>query len=188
MTRNNIARWPRQYAGTKAGGKGPRDFARCDCSDAPKGGCYSHPCFATYAGGSEVQWVNDHCGGAFNIRSFNGDYPNPKETKWCGVRAVVGNTYSQMQGQANGCRLNTSTSTVCNNRPDPPGTVGGQCAKDEAQLPLPCDDRKVAAGFGGICYCNSGRGHVMCMTATELAENSHQGVCKGCANKCTIYS
>jgi hypothetical protein len=190
VVRNNIVRWPRQYQGTQAGGKSPRDFAKCDCSDVPKGsGCYSHPCFATYAGGSGVQWINNHCHGAFNVLSFNGGYPDPSKTKWCGVLTVAGNTYSQMQGQGSGCRLNSSTSSVCNNRPSPPGTVGGQC--DGAKLPPPCSNSSMFAsckarpGIGGICY-NSSEVDVLCMTATQLATGGHD-LCRGYASKCTIY-
>ena len=53
----------------------------------------------TYADGSGIQWVNKPCEGTFNISPFNGDFPDPKETKWCGVLlSVVGNTNSQMPG------------------------------------------------------------------------------------------
>jgi len=197
VIRNNVARWPRQYAGMRAGSSSPRDFSRCDCLDVPSGQCYRHPCWATYAGGSGVQWVNNHCEGAFNVLAFNGDYPNPKQTKWCGVLAVVGNTYSQIQGQGSGCRLNSSVETICSNRPNPPGTVGGQCTNGEAKLPPPCSSSsrftlcRAAAGVGGICYNNSG-GPVSCIPATKLANGALQvqayDFCHGYTSSCTIYS
>lgn len=189
VIRNNVARWPRQYSGTKAGGKGPRDFANCDCSDADRGQCYRHPCWATYAGGSGVQWVNNHCEGAWDVLSFNGDFPDPSHTKWCGVLTVVGNTYSQMRGQGSGCRLNSSTASMCNNIPEPPGTIGGQCSKDEAHLPPPCDDRpafeacKRAPGVAGICFNSSA---VVCVTASRVAEGAVD-MCEAYADGCTIY-
>ena len=203
VVRNNVARWPRQYAGMEAGAKSPRDFTDCDCRGFPscgsQGGCCSHPCFATYAGGSGVQWVNNHCEGAFNILSFNGDYPDPKKTWWCGPQAVAGNTYSQMRGQGSGCRLNGSKTGVCNNKPGP-GTVGGQCTADEALLPPPCPYGAAFAacratpGIGGICYDGSVGGsggggvvaRVMCVTATRLLAGG-SGLCAGYAHKCTIY-
>jgi hypothetical protein len=54
--------------------------------------CCPHACFATYAGGSGIQFINNHCEGAFVFLQFDGDYPTTSETKWCGPVTVVGNT------------------------------------------------------------------------------------------------
>jgi hypothetical protein len=91
VLRDNIARWPRQYAGDRAGGTSPRDHSACDCSDAPRGQCYSHTCYATYGGGAGVMWVNNSCEGARDVVAFYGDYPNASATVWCGPLATAGN-------------------------------------------------------------------------------------------------
>lgn len=175
ILRNNTARWPRQYACTHAGGRSPRDFSACDCSDAPADcQCYGHPCFATYAGGAGIQWINNHCEGALTIVTFLGDYPDPNNTFWCGPLAVEGNTYSAMPGQGSGCMQNNSTDW-CRGRPDPPGTVGRQCSQDEPALPPPCNVSipQLAAcsevpGVGGACF-SSAAPNVSCLPAEQVA-------------------
>lgn len=191
VIRNNIARWPRQYSNARAGATSPRDYNKCDCSDAPKGECYSHACYATYAGGRGIQWINNSCHGAFNILAFNKDFGS-SSTKWCGVFAVAGNSYSQIEGQGSGCRLTNSTGTVCNNKPDPPGSVGGQCTAEEAPLPPPCGKEtlfascKAAPGVGGVCFNASGPAN--CITAEDCSKLAQgQDVCRGYTHACTIY-
>ncbi len=213
VVRNNTARWPRQYAASRAGGPSPRDYPACDCSDAGPGQCYAHTCFATYAGGSGVQFVHNHCEGARNVLAFNGAYPDPSRTRWCGVLTVAGNTYAEMPGQGSGCRSAGSAAPPCLNRPDPPGTVGGQCAAGEPTLPPPCDagDARFARcratpGVGGICYNNhrrhgitvpttaGGDGVVECVTAERWAAAAAAAAaggggvaCAGFHHGCTIY-
>ena len=65
VLRNNVGRWPRQANGNlRAGASAPRDFR--DCA-GPKphahGGGNWHCCFASYGGGSGVQFLNNHCEG-----------------------------------------------------------------------------------------------------------------------------
>jgi hypothetical protein len=80
VIRNNTARWPRQYPGQKAGQNGSyaRDEAACDCSDETTAngtnikGCWGHYCFATYAAGEGVAFLNNHCEGARGVIAFNG--------------------------------------------------------------------------------------------------------------------
>jgi hypothetical protein len=199
VLRNNTARWPRQVQNSisKAGGKGPRDYPDCDCDKYPAGTtCYSKPCYATYASGAGIQWVNNHCEGAVQPIHFNPGYPsNP--TKWCGVLSVVGNTYAAMDGQGTGCRLNNSTAPFCRDGGEhkgPPHSIGGQCERGEAKLPPACADSDIEprfarcrgmAGVGGICY--NGSGAVQCITAADLA-NTSTILCAGFTGKCTIYS
>ena len=77
VLRNNVARWPRQVqtARSVAGGKGPLAYPDCDCAHYPAGTtCYSKPCYATYAGGAGVQWVNNRCEGSVRPINFNPGY------------------------------------------------------------------------------------------------------------------
>lgn len=122
VLRGNVARWPRQHGG-KAGvhGTSARSFPDCDCSDVKRGNqanqsvtrdggvCFSHACYATYASGSGVQFLNNHCEGSNLFLQFNGDYPDTAGTRWCGTLAVAGNTYSQYPGQGRGCMVNSAT-------------------------------------------------------------------------------
>lgn len=195
VLRNNVARWPRQVqtARSVAGGKGPLAYPDCDCAHYPSGTtCYSKPCYATYAGGAGVQWVNNRCEGSVRPINFNPGYPsNP--SKWCGVLAVAGNSYASMAGQGSGCRLNGSTAPFCRDggSQGPPFSIGGQCETDEAKLPPACADSprfaacRAAAGVGGICF--NATGPVLCVDAATLAETA-LAPCRGFAGKCTIYS
>ncbi len=200
-----------------------RTFPDCDCSGVPAENicgipnktsgrlnqaiCCPHSCFATYAGGSGIQFINNHCEGAFVFLQFDGDYPKTSETKWCGPVSVVGNTVSAMSGQGEGCMLDNSSKRAgrdpsptnwCHNSPPPwaqgpypsAPTIGGQCSKDDALLPPPCTDNPTFAecratpGVGGICYNVSGP--TLCLTATQLAESGTE-LCGGYTNKCTIF-
>ena len=197
ILRNNTARWPRQYSGSKAGsgGRAPRDYPDCDCSDAPPhSGCYSHTCFATYAGGLGIAFLGNHCEGARALVAFNGDFPDPSKTKWCGVLAVAGNTYAAATGQGSGCRASNSTDPPCVGRSDAP-SLGGQCSPGEALLPAACgppapSSRLLTAcratpGVGGACYNDSGP--ALCLTAAQLAQGAAQGdLCGGYAHACTL--
>lgn len=230
VLRNNTARWPRAGARGQgrmaAGDKSARDFADCDCSSvAPqsvcawnatthkmhKATCCPHSCFATYAGGSGVQFLNNKCEGAFVFLQFNGDFPVTARTKWCGPVAVAGNSVSTMPGQGSGCMLDNSTKRTgidpssdnwCHNKPPPwargpyppAPTVGGQCTGSFQELPPPCgehptfDGCRALPGVGGICYnAVEGKGGVACVSATELAQGGPE-LCKGFANTCTIFS
>ena len=194
VVRNNTARWPRQYQNaSRAGHRAPRDFPVCDCSDAPPavdGPCYGHACYATYAGGRGIQWVNNRCEGALQTFYLFIDFSNPAGTVWCGRLSVAGNTYAAMPGQGAGCRQDSDASSMCSGVPQPPGTIGGQCTQNEEWLPPPCDEGarfascRARAGVGGACF--NSRGPVHCLTATELAE-SGRAPCPGYTGKCTLY-
>ena len=232
VLRNNTARWPR------AGGKerldpqcaqhlncsSARNFRGCDCSGVPaenicgipnktsgrlnEASCCPHACFATYAGGSGIQFINNHCDGAFVFLQFDGDFPKTAETKWCGPVSVAGNTVSAYPGQGTGCMLDNSTKREgrtpspinwCHNSPPPwaqgpyppAPTIGGQCSADDKLLPPPCPSLPVLSmcratpGVGGACYNASGS--ALCLTATQLVETGLE-LCDGYADKCTIYS
>ena len=121
----------------------------------------------------------------------------------------MGNTVAAMPGQGEGCMLGNSSARTgrtpsldnwCHNAPPPwaqgpyppAPTIGGQCSKDDPQLPPPCpEDKRFAAcraapGVGGICYDSAGP--VQCLTATELAAGAGRELCPGFTSKCTIYS
>ena len=197
VLRNNTARWPRQYACQHAGGKSPRDFSACDCSDAPPDcQCYGHPCFATYAGGAGIQWINNHCEGADALVKFLGDYPNPNNTLWCGPLSVEGNTYAEMAGQGSGCMLSNSTDW-CREYTEPPAKiVGRQCSQDEPALPPPCNATvsqlsacAALPGVGGACFGPnaSDPGFAACLAAEKVAL-CDPAVCtdEGYADICTV--
>jgi hypothetical protein len=235
VLRNNIARWPRAggegQGRVAAGGKSARDFPDCDCKSVPpqhvcamnrtthkmnQATCCPHSCFATYAGGSGVQFLNNTCEGAFVFLQFNGDFPVTSNTKWCGPVAVAGNTVRAMSRQGSGCMLDNSTKRTgrdpspdnwCHNKPTPwahgpyppAPTVGGQCSSSDQQLPPPCAQHPAFAacralpGVGGVCH-NNARGSedtpdddVACVSATELARGGPE-LCTGFAHACTIFA
>ena len=195
VLRNNIGRWPRGYPGMSSSSKlAPRDFPDCDCSDAPKN-CYSHSCFATYAGGAGIQWINNHCEGAQNFLSFYGDFPDPSKTKWCGPLTIAGNTYSAMAGQGHGCRAGNDNSSFCGGQPTVP-LFGGQCGgRNEPVLPPPCSNATAnpllghceeQPGVGAMCYNASGAAR--CVYADHLAQIITEGkkACEGFESVCAI--
>ena len=67
VLRRNIGRWPRQ-GGPRQGGNHAgshyvaRNYPDCD-GNIPNGGGNWHCCFASYGGGSGVQFLNNHCEG-----------------------------------------------------------------------------------------------------------------------------
>ena len=219
VLRNNTARWPRQYINvfnTVHSGNSARDFPQCDCSGKfgsnnthNNGKCFIHACFATYAGGSGVQFLNNRCEGAGLFLQLNGGYPAIEKpnatdgTKWCGPLAVAGNTVASMPGQGSGCMPDNHTSCShggaaenctnwCNKQPPawagifpPPTTIGGQCGADESLLPPPCDNSprfaacRAAPGVGGACYSKL-KAEVQCIAAAELASGAGgEGLCAG---------
>ena len=214
VLRNNVARWPRQHGG-KAGSDGTsaRSFPDCDCSDVPRGNqkdqtngsCFSHACYATYASGAGVQFLNNRCEGANLFLQFNGRYPNTAGTQWCGPLAVAGNSYAEMPGQGSGCMVDGATNGTnsfgqdfwCNKAAPPwsptnysaAPTVGGQCGRAEKLLPPPCEagERfaacRRAPGVGGACF--RGSGPVACLTAAELAQGGPRA-CAGGGSQCTF--
>ena len=200
VVRNCTARWPRQYPGQQAGSNGSyaRDEASCNCADwtvngTKDPGCWGHFCYATYAAGEGVAFVNNRCEGARGVIAFNGGYPNPKQSQWCGRITVVGNTYKDMKGQGGDCRLENSTETMCSASLPPPGVVGRQCSEKEAALPPPCANEErfsvcsKAPGMAAICYGASAADGLRCVSASELALNGTE-LCSGFSQKCTIYS
>eukprot|EP00322_Chrysochromulina_rotalis_P010657 CAMPEP_0115840310 /NCGR_PEP_ID=MMETSP0287-20121206/6703_1 /TAXON_ID=412157 /ORGANISM="Chrysochromulina rotalis, Strain UIO044" /LENGTH=460 /DNA_ID=CAMNT_0003293913 /DNA_START=42 /DNA_END=1424 /DNA_ORIENTATION=+ len=186
VLRDNVARWPRQYDGMAAGGKSPRDFTACDCSDAASG-CYTHACYATYSGGKGIQWLNNRCEGAYDVVRFLQDFDS-SSSKWCGNLTEAGSSYVEMADQGTGCRLETSSSWCTNLQPNAAHTIGGQCTEDEPLLPPPCSDSARFAsclatpGMGGACYNQSGP--VLCLSAAQLAAGLPCN--SGFVNKCTL--
>ena len=219
VLRNNTGRWPRQHAGmnTVHSGTSARNFPQCDCGDVPlpsrnthnNGKCFIHACYATYAGGRGVQWLNNRCEGAGLFLQFNGGFPAAEQpnatagTEWCGALAVAGNTVAAMPGQGSGCMPDNHTSCShggaaepcanwCNKQPPawagvfpPPATIGGQCGAHETLLPPPCDGRprfaacRAAPGVAGACYTEAA---TQCISAADLASG---GGCVGA--RCTFF-
>ena len=208
VLRNNIGRWPRQARGghdvrVAAGHYAPRDFAACGCNDhkCEKGGNW-HCCFATYGGGSGVQFLNNHCEGAHGVVRFLAAYPwsVKNETLYCGPVAVAANTYAAMAGQGQGCRPDHSTQGWCEKTnfsggqpaPMPPVTIGGQCQSSEPSLPPRCRDAyslcAQTPGVAGVCYNETAVDVVQCVSATELADMAERSaMCKGFSSVCTLY-
>jgi len=225
VLRNNTGRWPRQHRwmNTVHGGKSAISFPDCDCADAPpearnahkNGICFEHACFATYAGGKGIQWINNRCEGAGLFLQFNGGYPADEsanatsDTLWCGPLAVVGNTVGAMPGQGSGCMLNNHTRCAksgtaqtctnwCNKEPprwsgiyDPPTTVGGQCEEGEKALPPACEDSprfaacRSAPGMAGACYNDKAKGPVVCISAEDIAGDTP---CAEYSFGCTFFA
>merc|ERR1712216_968363 len=152
-----------------------------DCADPTDpqsaGGGNWHCCFATYGGGSGVQFLNNHCEGAQGVVRFLASYPFTvkNETRYCGAVAVEVNTYAAVQGQGRGCREDKSKLGWCEKTPkdfcggapvfpSPSGdtcggqaapvalraiTIGGQCNSSEPSLPPKCADD----GAEGFAVC-----------------------------------
>ena len=221
VLRNNVARWPRAggegRGSVQAGNFSARDFPDCQCESVPQENvcaynkttgkmhsatCCPHPCFATYAGGAGVQFINNTCEGAYLFLLLTGDFTHENITTWCGSVVVANNTVKRMQGQGRGCMTpdGMTGATWCEKAgppwtrgPYPPApTIGGQCDPNEKKLPPPCPNEermnrcKRTPGVGGICANASGP--VLCVSATELAEMtaSSRLQCAGYTVVCAI--
>ena len=183
VLRNNIGRWPRQAHGTlRAGYSAPRDFPDCagKAGKATGGGNW-HCCFATYGGGSGVQFLGNHCEGAQGVVRFLSAYPftAKNDTIYCVPVAVRGNTYAAMAAQGQGCRTDNSTRGWCEKTPkqfcggepvhptasgDTCGgqaapialraiTIGGQCNATEPLLPPRCNSSSGGGRGAGFLKC-----------------------------------
>ena len=221
VLRNNIGRWPRQVQGSNsvqiaAGHFGPRDFPNCGCdhrcdhdscdkTTCDFGGNW-HCCFATYGGGSGVQFLHNHCEGAQGVVRFLAAYPwsVKNETIYCGPVAVAGNTYATMPAQGQNCRPENNTQGWCEKTnfkggqpaPTPPATIGRQCDSLEPTLPPRCPGSQAdgfaacvrTPGVAGVCYNGTMADKVRCVSGTELIEIAENGTsCDGFAKVCTLY-
>ena len=215
VLRNNIGRWPRQARGSKehpigAGHSAPRDFPDCDGCAKNDHTCYGggnwHCCYATYGGGSGVEFLHNHCEGAQGVVRFLAAYPWSVKnyTLYCGPVVVAANTYAAMSGQGRGCRPDNSMQGWCEKtnfsggQPAPflPVTIGGQCNVSEPSLPPRCPDSggdgfsacAQTPGVAAVCYNDTVSESLRCVSATELAELVESGAaCKGFSGVCTLY-
>ena len=142
-----------------------------------------------------MAFLGNQCEGARGVVAFNGGYPNPKQSVWCGKLTVAGNHYHEMPGQGSGCMLENSTESMCSAYRPPPGVIGKQCDSKESAVPPACIDSKLfdecraTPGIAAICYNDSVTsvvvGKVMCVNASDFASSGTR-LCQGFQKKCTL--